>query len=155
MGYQQRRRKAKKKYRYSENGKKKRIEAERRRRLRIPSGKNKKDKGIRKKKQLLLLSAKQNNPTTISVNKVNRAKISKRGGKNQGKKKSTKGYKEACHLCGAEGVIVKRISWNCGKEYPYYSFRIKRRETVETSDTNIGKDKRFISRGIRLYWQKE
>lgn len=150
MGYQQRRRKAKKKYRYSDNGKKTRIEAERRRRLRIPSGKNKRDKGIRKKKQLL--SAKQNNPATISANKVNRTKTSKRGKKNHGKKKSTKGDKEACHLCGAEGMIVKRISWNDGKAYPYFSFRIKRRET---SDTNIGKDKRFISRGIRLYWQKE
>jgi hypothetical protein len=153
LGYQQRRRKAKKKYRYSENGKKKRIEAERRRRSRIPSGKNKKDKGIRKKKQLLLLSPKQNNPTTISVNKVNLTKKSKRRKKNHGRKKSTKGYKEACHLCGAEGVIVRRISWNCGKEY--FSFRIKRRETVEISDTHIGKDKRFISKGTRLYWQKE
>ena len=120
--------------------------------MRIPSGKNKKDTGIRKKKQLLLLSAKQNNPATISVNKVNRTKTSKRREKNHGKKKSTKGYKEACHLCGAEGAIVKRISWNCETEHPHFSFRLKRWGKMDKKDWP---DKESISTRLQQYWQKE
>ena len=127
-----------------------RIKAERRRRLRIPAGKSKKDKGIRKKKQII--SAKQNKPVTISVNKVNRTKTSKRGEKNHGKKKSTTGYKEACHLCGAEGSIVKRISWNCETEHPYFSFRLKRWGKM---DKKNWADKKGISTPYQHYWQKE
>jgi hypothetical protein len=98
--------------------------------LGLKTDKKKKNGATKKKKQPL--PAKQNNTAPAIVNKARKTKTSKHKKNNHPNEKTTKGY---CHLCGAEGVIVKTISWRYGKAYPYFSFRIKRRKTGGTKKT--------------------
>lgn len=145
--YDQQHREAQKQYRKTDNGKKKHREAEQQRRLGLQRPKNKKNGASKKTKQPL--PAKQHNTAPATANKARKTKTSKLKKNNLPNGKTTRGY---CHLCGAEGVIVKTISWHYGEAYPYFSFRIKRRKN--TLKKNRG-DEEGIDVGIRYYWQRE
>ncbi len=116
LGYAKQRREAQRRYRKTEKGKAKHREAEKQRRLRFMpmAEKTKDEKDTKEKKQ----NKQAYNPALHNRQPKHTIKL--------GNEKIEKGY---CQLCGATGVIVKRISQDKGeREEHYYSFRVKRRE---------------------------
>jgi len=103
-------------------------------------------------------SAKKNNSTSDFVTasdllyKPTPVQASCNEKKNQDRQKSTSG---SCHLCGAKGMIVKKISGYCKMGYPYFSFRIERDQGDHNFNKKNRMEERSISKNFRKFWQKE
>ncbi len=93
-GYQRLHREAQKRYREKEKGRQKRRDAERRRRWRLWEKKQTKDNNSNNRKE----TAKAMKLNTPLLDKKEELKIKKRIGEN-----------DLCHLCGREGIIVKKF----------------------------------------------
>ncbi len=123
-----------------------RKEAEKRRRSRKLS--EKKEKGERNKKKKKQPTKEKRNLVHTPYKKRKTSQTFKYGKNNQGKAKTTN---DVCHLCGAQGVIIKKISGN-DKTYPYFSFRMKRSEKIDKKSREA---KDGTSPRQRFYWQRE